>query len=436
MQLAVPNRSNMKSAFTKKGFLFLVLFVCSYVTVPAQQKGASASYKLIQQGNRAFVVQSKNYYLLTLFDKLPAVKKMLASDTVLAAMAQNKITAIADALKNCGTQGLCYTGKMKFTEEEITAVSNRLFQLYKPGNALGQLVKNHVIPSGTYILYAASSPDSLLVKAWQQDAKGINFAIGVYAEGSKPNYPRIDSIAFNVQAKSYPELLYDCAEDIRQESKDSALFYTVSLNAALRFLEMNERLNAADFEPMVAGENKAAVNRIASINWNKYRYTLILVPGAGPEEAGVALSAEGMMRCRVAALRYREGLAPFIVVSGGMVHPYKTKFCEALEMKKYLLEAMQVPESAVIIEPHARHTTTNMRNCVRQVYHYGMPFTKPCITSTSKSQSYYITAMDARCIKELQYVPYKLGKRLSDCEQEFFPAIEALQINPYEPMDP
>ncbi|RFM26080.1 YdcF family protein [Deminuibacter soli] len=372
--------------------------------------------------------------MLTLLENDAAVKKLLQQDTAFANMARNKTAALAAALKSCNS-AFCYTGALKFTDEEIASVSSRLYELYKQSPALAKLVKQQLIPSGCYVLYQ-QQPDSLLVKAWQQDAKGINYTIGVYAEGNAPNYPKIDSIAFDVHRKAYAALAYDAADAIHQETKDSALFFTIPLNGALRFLEMNERNSAADFEPMASTVNKAAYNAIATTNWSKYKYTLILVPGAGPEEQGVAISAEGMLRCRVAALRYREGLAPFIMVSGGCVHPYKTKFNEAIEMKKYLIEAMGIPEKAILVDPHARHTTTNMRNCVRIIFRYHMPFDKPCITSTDKSQSYYIDAMEGRCRKELQLMPYKLGKRLSDTEREFYPAIESLQINPYEPMDP
>ena len=65
------------------------------------------------------------------------------------------------------------------------------------------------------------------------------------------------------------------------------------------------------------------------------------------------------------------------------------------------------------MEPHARHTTTNMRNCARLIYQYKIPADRPFLTSTTKGQSFAITNMTARCEKELHYVPYKIGKRLS-----------------------
>jgi hypothetical protein len=224
---------------------------------------------------------------------------------------------------------------------------------------------------------------------------------------------------------------------LRLENNVNPSFYSVPLIAALLFLEMNEREQAADFEPMIQGENKEAFNRIRNIQWKDFKYSVILVPGAGPDEPGVALSAESMLRCRLAAIQYHKGLAPFIMPSGGKVHPYKTKYCEATEMKKYLVEKLKIPANAIIIEPHARHTTTNMRNAARLIFRYGIPFTMPGITSTTRGQSTMIgTTLIARSLIELKEAPYKNGERLSETEIEFYPLIEALHINPSEPMDP
>jgi hypothetical protein len=106
-------------------------------------------------------------------------------------------------------------------------------------------------------------------------------------------------------------------------------------------------------------------------------------------------------------------------------------------MKKFLIEKLNIPENAIIMEPHARHTTTNMRNCARLIFRYGMPFNKPCITTTTQGQSMMITTtLAARCQNELSEVPFQTGKRLSETEAEFIPLIDALHINPTEPLDP
>ncbi len=424
---------------------FTILLLCVTFSQPlsAQTQNPDFKYKFIT--NNGDFVSSKNYYLITLFQALPDVKKLLDYDKQLSFIATTKSDSLSIALANCKRNGSCYIERMKFSQSEIEAVGKRLGELYQPRNALGKLISNHLIPSGRYILLQNLSPKDMLEKAWEQDAKSINYCLDVYAGGSKPNYPLIDSISFNtkdsrdsnVYLNNYISLLYDAASLVSADSADGASFFSIPFHSALLFLQMNERTQAGDYEPMEEGENKAAVDKIKSLNWNKYKYSVILVPGAGPEESGVPLSAEGIIRCRLAAIQYQKGLAPFIMTSGGKVHPYKTKYCEALEMKHYLTNQLYITADAIIIEPHARHTTTNMRNAARLIFKYGIPFTKPAVTCTTKAQSTWIgTTLTERCKRELNEVPYKIGQLLNENVVEFFPLIEALQVDPDEPMDP
>ena len=47
----------------------------------------------------------------------------------------------------------------------------------------------------------------------------------------------------------------------------------------------------------------------------------------------------------------------FLCVSGGFVHPIRTRFSEAIEMKHDLMTRFGIPANAIIVDPHARHTT-------------------------------------------------------------------------------
>jgi len=415
----------------RKLLLFFALFSASTL-VFAQSKGSNPNYKLVS-GNDW--VKAKNYYLLTLFEQDKAVRSLLNTDPELVKLTQKKVASLQTSLAEC-KDALCLPAQLKLTDEEISLVSTRLIALYKSGNALDLLVKNHLVPSGTYIMYDAKTPAELLVNAWEQDAKAVNYTIGVYAEGKKPNYPQIDSISYNIKQRAYLALMYDCSTEVAEVLKPGALFFEPALQAALLYLEVNERRNAADYEPMATTANKLAAERVKQIKWASYPYSHILVPGAGPENLTTPLSGEGMLRCKSAARQYKLGKAPFVVVSGGSVHPYKTKYNEAVEMKKYMVSTLHVPENAVIIEPHARHTTTNIRNDVRLIFRYGMPMDKPALIVTDKFQNNSIANMDKRCLNELKYVPYKLGKRISETALEFYPVITSLQIDADEPMDP
>jgi hypothetical protein len=177
---------------------------------------------------------------------------------------------------------------------------------------------------------------------------------------------------------------------------------------------------------------------MTSVDWGRYQYSVIVVPGEGNEIPGVALSPGGKVRDDIAAKRFHDGLAPFVLVSGGFVHPAHTEFSEAGEMKRDLSTRLGVPVDAIIVDPHARHTTTNMRNAARLIYRYGAPFDKKGLVSTDPRQSSYIegAAFARRCVDELGYVPYKILGRKSLFDLEFLPVVDSLQSDPRDLLDP
>ena len=418
----------MKS--TSLFFVFLLVAASTF----AQQAKPDPKYKMLYADN---YVSSKNYYFLNLIDQLKPLKALVAQDVVLIKINKAKRQEIQLTLKDCSQEQNCVVKALQFNDQEIDEIGARLASLYRKDNELGKLLNQHIIPSGHYSLFASLPPKEMLRKAWEQDAKAINHTIAVYAGGKKPNYPNIDSLSYKVSSKGYMELMLASANLSLAQTTSNSLFFAPSMLFALQSLELDERNQIADFEPMEKTVNKAAYEHSKTVKWDNYKYSVILVPGAGPDKPGVALSGGGMLRCRLAALQYQLGVAPFIMVSGGAVHPYKTKFNEAKEMKRYLMETLSIPEQAIIMEPHARHTTTNMRNASRLIFRYGFPMEKPAITSTLKSQSYYITdTVPQRSEKELGYRPYKNGQRLSDTEAEFYPLAISLQLDFDEPMDP
>lgn len=194
----------------------------------------------------------------------------------------------------------------------------------------------------------------------------------------------------------------------------------------------------ARFEPLKTGVNKAAVTRAKTLDWNKYKYSTILVPGEGPELTTVAFDPIGRLRCDLAANRWKQGLAPFIIVSGGYCHPFHTPYCEARQMKHYLVETLGVPENAVIMEPQARHTTTNFRNAARLMIRYGFSLDKPALCVSTREQTDYIenAGFDRRNLHELGYLPYNGKKRLDLHDIVFFPVMDCLQLDPGDPLDP
>lgn len=377
------------------------------------------------------IVAQKNFpFLCSLYSDEAA--SICSSDKTLQSLAEVKRMA----LQNAGT-GAESAKILLFTEEEINFAAVRLSELYSPKNALGRIVRE-LRGKGSYFIYDTLPDREFLAKAFIQDAAGINNALFVYALGGKGHYASIDSISFDVHSGDFRDIQTNININTLKEASQSQLFFDIPLKAAMRYMEASERDEAADFEPLSEGENRAAVAAVRTTDWSAYPYTVILVPGLGPDIAGQRLAPGGRLRAEYAAMLYKEGKAPFIIVSGGRVHPRQTKIFEAVEMKKYLIEQCGIPESAVFIDPHARHTTTNIRNAARIMQRAGIPMDRKALISSSKGQLNYIASDNFKklCIRMMQVSVFTLGERLNDRELEFIPSVAALQCSPIDPLDP
>ncbi|MCI1648193.1 MAG: YdcF family protein [Bacteroides sp.] len=409
--------------------LFTICCVTLILALPLRAQKSDSFCASIYQ-----CVESKNYYFTYLLQEKEDVDSLIATSTVLKELAIKK----QEELSKAGSVKE-YLTAFKLSDEEILKAGRALTELYQNGNALERMMTQMIIPSGCYQQYKEQGM-ALVRKIWEQDAQGMNYAIDIYAAARKPNYPRIDSIGFNIHSREFQkEILPICKQDIEMWNKVHPTFYSVPLRAVCMLLDLNDRLQAADFEPLEETVNRASYAQVGLTNWDSYPYSAILVLGAGPEDPNVNINPIGKMRAAYAALLYRNHQAPFIILSGGRVHPYHTPYNEANEMKKYLMEMWQVPESAIIMEPHARHTTTNFRNAARIMLTQGFPKGKYALVTSSKSHIDYVEKTEQlpqRCIRELGYEPYKIGKRISGRVIEFMPQAASFTINPLEPIDP
>lgn len=216
------------------------------------------------------------------------------------------------------------------------------------------------------------------------------------------------------------------------------LFFLCVLPGILFAQENNLPHEDACYKPLHENENKAANDRIPHIDWDVYTYSVILVPGYGPKRKRVNLSPVAKRRLKLAVDKYHQKLAPVIVVSGGNVHPDKTPYNEAFEMKKHLMDRYEIPEEAILAEPYARHTTTNFRNTCRLIFCYAIPADKTALVTTTLFHRVYFTKekFTDRCCDELGYLPILLGKQLNRNDVEFLPQIESLGINALDSLDP
>jgi DUF218 domain len=383
-------------------------------------------------------LQDKDFFLLSLLQANAEVRSALVADKALDQISAERQQFLTLALRTCKGNAGCTLKALVWTEEEIRAISFALAQDYKNDPSLRKLVDGDLRSSGAYVLYQKESGEDLLVNAWEVCARGLNNIISVYGQGAAPRYPQIDSISLDVNSADFQQRIASLTSRISDEASTPELFFEPSLTAALQLLALNHRDEAARLEPMESSVNQAALRSIPAIRWSSYAYSVIVVPGAGPADPNVALSDAGRWRTALAAEEYHAGKAPFVLLSGGYVHPSQTQFAEAIEMKKALLHDYHVPEEAILVDPHARHTTTNMRNAAREIYRYNIPMSKPALVVSDPAQITYIEGQPFadRCMKELGYVPYQLVKRASDTSLVFLPMIDSLQQDPLDPLDP
>ncbi len=243
---------------------------------------------------------------------------------------------------------------------------------------------------------------------------------------------------FEVKSDNYKRLINITTNVLNDQANEFELFFQPTLRFGLSLLEINRRDEAGRLEPLHLGENQAAVRRIPTIRCQDFPYSTIIVPGSGTDRLTLNLSPWATMRLRLAVKRYREKKAPFILVSGGYVHPNQTPYCEAIEMKKSLIADFGIPAEAILIDLHARHTTTNLRNAARLIYRYGMPFEKPALITTDNYQSQYIESavFTKRCELEMNHQPHKILKRLNPFDLECLLQLDALHADAIDPLDP
>jgi hypothetical protein len=379
------------------------------------------------------VLINKNFNLLSLMNK-DKVRLKLIRDATLKGISARQSANLKAAIEECNSVD-CYANALQFTKAEIVSAGDALLKLYKKKKAVKQLVAD-LRQEGYYTNYQKLNDTAFLRATWNNAASGVNYIIDVYVKGKAPRYPKIDAISYDTGAPAFKQKIKAQLMALSSADRNRQPFFELPLGLAMRSLQINGRDEAARYEPLNGGMNKLPYDKIKSINWHSYPYSMILVPGLGPETPGVALDPQGVKRCEMGIERYRKGLAPFIVVSGGHVHPNKTPYCEAVEMKKYMVEQLGVPADVIFIEPHARHTTTNLRNTNRMVYRFGIPADKTVLFVTYQSQSEYILKFEKKCVSELGYTPYQKLKKISEVETEYFPVKESLHSNPIEPLDP
>jgi hypothetical protein len=380
-------------------------------------------------------VQDKDFYLFTLLEQ-PAVRGALTKDTLFTRELNNFRELLDSASRSRSRSPLVVARSFEWSDEDMEAVARELDAIWENAPLSANWLIGEMRRSGYWILDSAMRDTAMLNKAWLEAARSENKLIEHYTTNKGFRYPAVDSATFAPGSPIAIEQMGETLMMLWHEKDSMDLFFQPVLQLALDILLINNRDEPARFEPLDTA-NKRAYARIQTTDWNSYDYEAILIPGEGPENDW-SMSPMGKYRCQLGAEAYRQKKAPFLIVSGGFVHPFQTPYCEADQMRDYLVKALGIPADAVIIEPQARHTTTNFRNANRIMLRKGFPQDKRVLCISTAGQMGYILApfFANRCHQELGYVPFVDLQKIDPFTASYIPARASLQLDATDPLDP
>ncbi len=407
-------------------FIIILLHICG--------AGFINGYAQTASDNEIYLgLKEKNFYLLFALDKQEPIRAQIATLPSLK-LSDQQVQAVTEAMTKAQNDHLCDA----FIIDQKT--SNTF------GNTLGNFISAHhkdfiddLRASGAYAQLTTLNDADFIAQAWDLCHRGLTGIINTYGKGQKPLYPTIDSISYDAQSDFLKYSVASWAGLARDnaELRKNGVAYDMTLEFALSLLYMNHRDEAVRYEPLIKF-NGAAAEYAQQLDFSKYDYASIIVLGNGPENTMDRLSSMGKYNLRKGVDEYFNGRAPFIIVSGGHAHPFRAPFAEAIEMKKELMNVYGIAEKHIIIEPYARHTTTNLRNATRLMLDYNIPLAQPSLVVTNTDHSHYTFSPKylSRCQEELGYDVGRFGQRLSPTTIEFYPSPTCTQQNPIDPLDP
>ena len=382
-------------------------------------------------------LETLNFPLLAMIGLAPGWAPALHADPALQALAAVRAQWVA-ATSACTPWPDCLAEAWTWTPADIASVTAALRTVAaRPGMA-DVLVRTHLRASGRFARHSALADAELLAAAWADTAAGLNHLVAVYVSGKPPRYPAVEGALFDVKRPKFAAVLDAHAKATVAAARPDDLVFDPSLRFGTGLLRLNERTDAAAFRPLLAGKNAAAVAQVSRTRWSDYRYPALLVFGHGPEDAQSRTGVLGNIRMARAAGLFARRLAPFIIVSGGNVHPNRTPFNEAVEMKRLLIAQYGIPADRILIEPHARHTTTNMRNSARLLFAAGFPTNQSSLIVTDPETAPYIgsTLLQERTRAATGVLPGVVAPASTPFAFEFLPDRAAFHVDPLDPLDP
>lgn len=358
----------------------------------------------------------REHYVLTALERVPGAVAALAADPALQTFTTERTAALAGAdVASC--DAACVRAAL--VHDDAAAIEATITAL--AGAGLDDDVAAELRASLRFERYVERGDDdtTLIRTALTESSANLAAAFDRFAASELPAAmlgPIVHEAAMHTTSAWWQPLLRVTVASMLGAGRDEAVRY----------------------EPITTGENAAAIAAMAETDWASFPYVALLVPGQGPTDDVTALNPAGAARVDLAVARWQAHLAPFFLLSGGHVHPDRTVYSEAIEMKRYLMETYAVPESAILVDPYARHTTTNLRNAVRELFAYGAPTDGRVLIVTDRIQSLYVNLADfgVRCDEELFYRPYLGLEALSPTDTCMTMAPISMTVAASDALDP
>jgi hypothetical protein len=368
----------------------------------------------------ADALEQRAFYVLTILRADASVRAALDADAALTTIASDRESALRDAASTCGPDAACLRAGVAISASDSdAAITATLAAL--DGAALTASVAATLRGSHFVERFAAEDDATLIRTALEEAVVALHAALDAYA---------ISELA--------PTDLEDVVSTVAGAAAGSLAWWEPLSRTTIEATLRAGRDEAVRYEPIEDGENAAALAGLPSIDWTAFPYAALIVPGQGPTDAETRLNPAGAARADLAADRWDAGLAPLIVLSGGHVHPDRTLYSEAIEMKHYLMATRGIPESALFVDPYARHTTTNLRNVTRVLLRAGVATDARVLVVTDLFQTLYIrdAGFAMRCDDELHFRPYEALEALSSNDTCMTIAAVSLTTDASDLLDP
>lgn len=351
----------------------------------------AAPYTALASGS---LEEDRAFYVLAVLEQSPGTRALLHADSTLVGFDRARDAALRDAAARCTADASCVRGDVVPTASDVTTCIGATVTSLASAGALAA-VAGHLRGSLLFERFVARGDDdtTLVTEALTEAVADLVAAFDQYAVGELA-VAMLDTVVDAVDAGA---------------ATDTLSWWQPLARVTLGAMVADGRDEATRHELLATGENAAALGALATVDFTHFPYAAIVVPGQGPTDLATPLDPGGRARCDVAASRYAAGVAPLLLLSGGHVHPDRTTHSEAIEMKHYLMSTYAIPESAILVDPYARHTTTNLRNATRILLRGGVPAAAKVLVVSDVVQTAYMRAATfaMRCDDELHFRPWR-----------------------------